>query len=406
MFRKICTCVLAFSFCLFCHAQKKIKKKDMEKTLQKLFIMAKDGETIKIPKGKYRFMGSLSMDGKKNVTIKGAGMGKTTLSFKGQTEGAEGLKITNCSNITIEGMAIQDAKGDCIKAQDVEGITFRNLVVEWTGKESSDNGAYGIYPVQCENVLIEKCVAVASADAGIYVGQSKNIIVRQCIAYKNVAGIEIENSINADVYDNQAYDNTGGLLVFDLPGLEQKHGGNVRLYRNKVWNNNHENFGPEGTMVGKLPAGTGIIVMAAKNVEVFENEVYDNHTLNLAINSFLTMEKELKDKEYHPFPYAVYVHDNKFSRKAVEPIQDHEIGQLLFKLFGSNVPDIIYDGVVSPDMLGENQQLKPEYEICIKNNGDSKTAFLDLGNEMKNMSTEATMFDCEREPIKAVSIPE
>lgn len=34
-----------------------------------------------------------------------------------------------------------------------------------------------------------------------------------------MAGIEIENSLNAEVYENEATENTGGILVFDLPDL-------------------------------------------------------------------------------------------------------------------------------------------------------------------------------------------
>ena len=68
--------------------------------------------------------------------------------------------------------------------------------------------------MQCDNVLIENCTAIGASDAGIYVGQSNRIIVRNSIAHQNVAGIEIENSLNADVFDNVATGNTGGILVF------------------------------------------------------------------------------------------------------------------------------------------------------------------------------------------------
>ncbi len=88
-----------------------------------------------------------------------------------------------------------------------------------------------------------------SSDAGIYVGQSTNIIVRRNKVWENVAGIEIENSINADVYDNEATNNTGGILVFSLPDLPIKNGRDARVFRNKILDNNHPNFAPEGTIV-------------------------------------------------------------------------------------------------------------------------------------------------------------
>ena len=46
--------------------------------------------------------------------------------------------------------------------------------------------------------------------------------MRNTEAYFNVAGIEIENSYYADVYDNVAENNTAGILVFDLPDLPNK----------------------------------------------------------------------------------------------------------------------------------------------------------------------------------------
>ena len=110
----------------------------------------------------------------------------------------------------------------------------------------TENGAYGIYPVQCTNVLVEGSQVRGSSDAGIYVGQSKNIIVRNNKVWENVAGIEIENSFGADVYDNEATNNTGGILVFSLPEMPVKNGRDARVFRNKIHGNNHPNFGLEG----------------------------------------------------------------------------------------------------------------------------------------------------------------
>jgi hypothetical protein len=46
--------------------------------------------------------------------------------------------------------------------------------------------------------------------------QSDSIVVKNNEVFENVAGIEIENSFNADVHDNNSHDNTVGFLVFDL----------------------------------------------------------------------------------------------------------------------------------------------------------------------------------------------
>ncbi|MBM7093302.1 right-handed parallel beta-helix repeat-containing protein, partial [Streptomyces sp. S12] len=135
--------------------------------------------------------------------------------------GAEGL-LVNASNFVIENIAIEDSKGDGLKVNEGEHITIRNVRVEWTGGPSTKNGGYGLYPVKTRNVLIENSVAIGASDAGIYVGQSRDVIVRNSRAEFNVAGIEIENTVNADVHDNIATNNTGGILVFNMPALSQQ----------------------------------------------------------------------------------------------------------------------------------------------------------------------------------------
>ena len=187
-------------------------------SLVEQFIDAKEGQTIQMPEGYFEMNTQLILDKVDKVTIKGAGMYKTVLSFKNITTGGEGMKIAG-NNIVLQDFTVMDAPGDCIKTQHCDGLTFRGVNTTWTNQDLSKSGTYGIYPVQCKNVLVEKCEVSHSRDAGIYVGQSENIIVRDNVVFENVAGIEIENSDNAEVYNNLTENNTGGILVFNLPGL-------------------------------------------------------------------------------------------------------------------------------------------------------------------------------------------
>ncbi|HPI06256.1 MAG TPA: parallel beta-helix domain-containing protein, partial [Saprospiraceae bacterium] len=165
---------------------------DLEKQIQTQMILAEDGDVITLPAGKIELNSTLSLDGKNNITIRGSGQEKTILSFKKQTQGAEGMKITNGQNIVLEHFTIEDSKGDLIKTQTVNGLQFRDITARWTGEPQASNGSYALYPVQCRNVLIERCTAIGASDAGIYVGQSDSVWVTQCVAKNNVAGIEIE----------------------------------------------------------------------------------------------------------------------------------------------------------------------------------------------------------------------
>lgn len=389
-------------FCMFSNTL--FAQIDFEKKLQKQLILVEDGGTVEIPAGNFSLTKSLSLEGKKNVRIKGKGIDQTVLSFIGQIQGAEGIKISNCENITLEDFTAEDSKGDLIKTMHVKGMTFHRLKTAWTGEPKSTNGSYALYPVLCENVLIDSCIAIGASDAGIYVGQSKNIIVRNCEAYQNVAGIEIENSLNAEVYNNKAVGNTGGILVFDLPDLIQKKGGHVRVYHNLVQNNNLKNFAPKGNIVGNVPKGTGMMVLATSDVEIFDNQILNNQTIGVSVISYFMTELKIKDKEYDPYPTGIYIHDNNFERKAGRAPADSRFGKLYrFKLrFGRKLPFVVYDGILNPEKVDKDGQYYPEYRICVKNNTNQRSAFLDAEHNFKNLLVGEELFNCQLGMIKSI----
>jgi parallel beta-helix repeat protein len=371
-------------------------QQNIQKKIQTQLIMAENGSTVDLDEGTFSFTNSLSMEDKKNVIIRGKGMDKTILSFKGQTEGAEGLRVSNGENITIENMTLQDSKGDLIKTMNVKGITFRNVKVEWTGPPSEKNGGYGLYPVQCQDVMIDNCTAIGASDAGIYVGQSKNIEVKNSKAYHNVAGIEIENSLYASVHDCEAYENTGGVLVFDLPDLVQKKGGFCKVFSNNIHDNNFPNFAPKGNIVASVPDGTGILLLAANNVEIFENKIINNKSIGTGIISYFMTEKPNKDTLYYPYPNAISIHDNDYQRENVRPTGKGRMGLMFrFKLkFGKDVPHILYDGIIDSQTLDAQGNTLSDKRICIKNNKNQSFANIDAEHDFKGISRDVSKYDC------------
>lgn len=326
---------------------------EVEKVIED-FILAEDSSTIIIPEGFYALTTQLILDNKKNIQIKGAGMDKTVLSFSRLKSGGEGVKIVG-SNIIVQDLSIEDAPGDGIKAQHTDGITFRRINVTWTNGDKSKNGTYAIYPVQCKNVLIDECIASHSKDAGIYVGQSENIIVKNSLAFGNVAGIEIENCDNAEVFGNVARDNSGGILVFNLPGLPKSDGKNTKIYNNEVRDNNHKNFavpigdGPNGNTVTMIPPGSGIVLLAAKDVEIYGNKILRNKTTGVAIASYQVTGFPAEAPNWSPYTTGVFLHDNTYERKGFSiPDFSRELGQLVsfYNAHGfAKAQDIVYDGI-------------------------------------------------------------
>jgi len=372
-----------------------VAQSSYQDTLLTQLIDAKPGDVITIPAGTYSFDRSLSLtvDG---VTIRGAGMDKTVLSFKGQVSGAEGLLVT-ASNFTIEDLAVEDTIGDAIKVNEGENIVFRNVRTEWTNGPDTKNGAYGLYPVQTTNVLIEGCVAIAAADAGIYVGQSKNVVVRNSRAEYNVAGIEIENTQDADVYNNVAVNNTGGILVFNMPNLTQR-GANVRVFDNEVFENNTKNFGHKGTPVASIPAGSGIVINSHDTVEIFNNDIRDNKTANIIVSSIFTAgygDSGWEDT-FDPYPENINIYGNKFAGGGNKPdgLDLKALKTAMFGLKGA-FPDVLWDGYVS-DKVGDPK-------ICIGSDA-VQVLNVDQPNKNKNPRVEREPFACKLEPLPAITL--
>ncbi len=378
---------------------------NVQRETQRALITAKPGDTVRFAAGVFEFSKTLSLD-VENVTVSGVGPDKTIMKFRDQVTGTggEGLLVTK-GGFTLQDLAIEDSQGDAVKVTGVDGVTFRNVRVEWTRGPNPENGAYGLYPVESRNVLIEGCTAIGASDAGIYVGQSENIIVRNNVAKMNVTGIEVENSIGADVYGNLSTDNTGGVLVFKLPNLPKKESRQCRVFDNRIIANNRENFAKPGTLVSGLPPGGGLILMATDEVEVFGNEIADNDTANLTIIGFRSTRRKVKDKDFDPYCEAIHIHDNTFSGGGTNPVGD--LGKAIKAIFGKNGPDIVYDGSFDPKKVVDGW-LPDEYGISIRNNGDASFVNLDLAammaGEKPNVVMDLADYQAHFDPLPEIRI--
>ena len=377
---------------------------EFQKQLQLQLINAKPGDVITIPEGVHTINRGLSLN-VSGVTLRGVGMDKSVLSFKGQVQGAEGL-LVNASDFTVEDLAIEDTAGDALKINEGRNIVIRRVRTEWTNGPDEKNGAYGIYPVQAENVLLEDSVAIGASDAGLYVGQSRNVVVRNNRVEFNVAGIEIENTMHADVYGNVARNNTGGILVFNMPDLPNP-GHSTRVFDNEVVGNNTENFGAEGTPVASVPAGSGIVINSNDRVEIFDNIITDNDTANIIISSYYATgyqgTREVAD-DYDPYPETIYVYGNTMSGGGSSP-DGLELKALKVAKFGltGSLPDVLWDGYVNADKADENGKLLPEYAICVDNDA-AEVLNADLGNGSENIVVGDEQHRCAHEKLPAVQL--
>ena len=208
-----------------------------------------DDTTVRLQAGTYELDNQVTIRAN-DIKFEGAGMDDTILSFGGATAQINGIDVVG-NDFLVQDLTVLDAPKDGLRMEDSTGVVCRRVKATWTNLGDSDNGAYGIYPVKSTNVLVEDSIAENASDAGLYIGQSLNVIIRRNIVRGNVAGLEVENTQYADVYDNLAEDNTAGIVTFDLPG-NPIVGRDVRLRDNIIRDNNRTNFAPGGTVALRI----------------------------------------------------------------------------------------------------------------------------------------------------------
>jgi parallel beta-helix repeat protein len=289
---------------------------------------AQPGDTIEVPYGIYHERVVIDLNDITLVGIPNENGDYPILDGEGQL--AEGV-IASGNNFTVGYLHTRNYTDNGVIVEGVRGVHFHHLFAENTG-------TYGIYPVQSTDVLIEHVEVTGVDDAGIYAGQCENVIVRDSVAYGNVLGIELENTINGEVYDNHVYDNTLGILIVLLPQLTSKISANTVIYDNLVEANNHENFAPEGAIARIAPSGTGMLLLATDKAEVFNNTFKDNKSTGIALFSLTgTGAFDTNELDVGPLPEGNWIHDNTYEHNAYDP--DPFVRDL-----GIPVGDILWDG--------------------------------------------------------------
>ena len=290
-----------------------------------LFEVPADSVVV-LPKGSFSVNQSVIVASADGLTLTGYGIGETTLDFSGST-GDDGIRFEGGTDIVARDMAVLETNKNGIKAVGVDGIHMAYTYINWEGALDTATSAYGLYPVNSNNVLVENNLTSGSRDAGIYVGQSSNIVVRNNTVKRNIAGIEIENSYNADVYNNLATDNTAGILAFDFPNLQLAYGGTIRIFNNQAVANNRPNVGLGS--VGIAPPGTGVLVFAVSDVEIYNNVITDNDTSAIEVASYLLSDPDIASYPanygtsiaagWTPMVKNVFMHDNIIARNGANP---------------------------------------------------------------------------------------
>ena len=367
---------------------------------------AKPGDLIRVYPGTYSETVYVDKD---DITFQGIIQGGNWPTLDGKKELNDAFLYSG-NGIQIENFKIIKYKGNGIMGQAGNNFVIRN---NWV----IDTGVYGIFPQYGKNGLIEYNILTEIEDAAIYVGMCDNIDVLHNEVYGNVAGIEIENSRHCLVENNNAYNNTGGILAFITPGLPIKTTYDVIIRNNFVHDNNHKNFGAPGSIVSGIPAGTGILVMAADDVIIENNIISGNKNVGIVITDFANGgAKASKDPESDPNPDNIVILDNLMVNNGYDPI-DAVKAAMLTKLTTKG-PDIFAIGKGTGSTILNRDKyvtfgLNDFGEAKITDTRDIKSLLLDRPAEPRNISKkrlgEYTYFGvcsgCHAYDIRLIGLP-
>ncbi|NQX87507.1 MAG: right-handed parallel beta-helix repeat-containing protein [Halioglobus sp.] len=292
---------------------------------------ASPGTTIRVMPGIYRETVYIDKDGIRLIGVIEQGE-RPTLDGGGKLNDAI---LYSGNNVVVENFKITRYKGNGIMSQAGNNWEIRNNLIV-------DTGVYGIFPQLGTNGVVEHNVISGIEDAAIYVGMSDNIHVAFNDVFDSVAGIEIENSRHAIVESNRVYNNTGGILAFITPGLPIKTTYDVIIRNNFIVANNHPNFAAPGSTVAGVPAGTGILIMAADDVVVEGNIIRDNKNAGIIIVDHANAVNVMADPESDPNSDRVKILDNMMWNNGTQPIA--EIKALMLSELKVGNPDIVRIG--------------------------------------------------------------
>jgi len=326
-------------------------------TIQQAVDRSGPGDTIEVPYGIYHEAVVLDWSGVKLIGIPND-KGELPI-IDGEGTRSDGV-IASGNNFEMAFFSVKNYTSNGVLVEGATKVYLHDLYIENTG-------VYGVYPVRCTDVLMERIEATLMNDAAIYAGKSQDVIIRDTLTYGNVIGIELENTVNGEVYNNVAHDNTVGIFIDLLPQLPSKVSLYTKVHDNIVENNNGENFARADTSAALIPPGTGVLILAADEVEIFDNTIKGNKTGGLAVFN-LTIGFATNEIDVGPNPEHVYAHDNIYENNGydADPFVKNMLGKGFDIVWDTNGADNYFDEEVSssfPPILPKKSWPQPLYNL-------------------------------------------
>jgi parallel beta-helix repeat protein len=185
-------------------------------------------------------------------------------------------------DIKIEGITVEGFDNNGFFTEHVDGFVFANI-------RSIDNLNYGIFPVLSKNGIIRDSYSTGSTkDSALWVETSEHVLVQGNVVEKSTNGIEVSNSDDILVIDNEMRNNTIGAAILLLPDIFGNRGSAKRidLYNNWIHDNNLPNGARPGSILGFFPAGQGILFAGVDDSVISGNLIENNDFIGIAIADY------------------------------------------------------------------------------------------------------------------------
>lgn len=264
-------------------------------TIQAAVDAARPGDTIRVPPGLYRENVRVTTD---NLTIRGghrAVLDGTGLSGGTGIRVGAALPTARLRGFVLSGLTVQNYARTGVFLLRVDDFTISH-------GRYRDNAEYAIFPIFATRGVIESNDVSGSEDSGIYVGQSSRVAIRKNHVTDCRVGFEIENSSLIDVHQNIGTDNSIGIFVFVLAGLDVTTTSDIRVTGNRLTRNNRPlaPYDPTNPFA-QIPAGVGLLNLGADRLLARHNTAMHNDSGGIIIAQVPPALASL-DPRIDPFP--------------------------------------------------------------------------------------------------------
>ncbi len=185
-------------------------------------------------------------------------------------------------DVVVEGITIEGFRNNGLFTEHVDGFVFDDV-------ESINNRNYGIFPVLSRNGVIRNSLSTGSdLDSALWVETSEHVIVQGNVVERSVNGIEVSNSDDILLIDNEMRDNTVGAAILLLPDIFDNRAGATRIdiVNNWIHDNNKPNTARPGSILSFIPKGIGVLYLGADDSVVSNNIIENNEYVGVAVADY------------------------------------------------------------------------------------------------------------------------